>query len=197
MAAALVPLLVNVGISLIRRETRPNPPKAKTRRDGRLQNVISTLPNGIVIYGKARRGGHIVERQGSGLGNKNMHLAIVITAHESAEFTEIRVGEHVLDPATDIGPLGEISKEPLNGVLWVLPYLGNQREACPLLLETPHWTENHIGKNLTTLSVKLKDDSEVFKNNPTFTARVKGKKVFDPRTELTAWSDNPALCVAD
>ena len=26
------------------------------------------------------------------------------------------------------------------------------------------------------------------------TAVIKGKKVYDPRTSTTAWSDNPALC---
>ena len=32
---------------------------------------------------------------------------------------------------------------------------------------------------------------------PTITARVKGRKLYDPRTGLTAWSRNPALALAD
>ena len=32
---------------------------------------------------------------------------------------------------------------------------------------------------------------------PLVTAVVKGKKVYDPRTDTTAWSDNAALCVRD
>ena len=32
---------------------------------------------------------------------------------------------------------------------------------------------------------------------PSFTAQIKGLKVYDPRTGLTAWSDNPSLCLAD
>ena len=31
----------------------------------------------------------------------------------------------------------------------------------------------------------------------TFSAIVKGKKVFDPRTSTTAWSANAALCLRD
>jgi len=37
-------------------------------------------------------------------------------------------------------------------------------------------------------------DSQGF---PTFTATVRGLKVYDPRSTTTAWSDNPALCLAD
>lgn len=32
---------------------------------------------------------------------------------------------------------------------------------------------------------------------PNFAAEIKGRKVYDPRTLVTAWSDNPALCLAD
>ena len=32
---------------------------------------------------------------------------------------------------------------------------------------------------------------------PEITAIIKGKKVYDPRTSTTAWSDNPALCLRD
>lgn len=32
---------------------------------------------------------------------------------------------------------------------------------------------------------------------PLFTAIIKGRKVYDPRTTLTVWSDNPALALAD
>jgi len=32
---------------------------------------------------------------------------------------------------------------------------------------------------------------------PNFAAVIKGRKVYDPRTLTTAWSDNPALCLAD
>ena len=44
----------------------------------------------------------------------------------------------------------------------------------------------------------LEYDADVFPNSvPEVTAIVKGKKVYDPRTSTTAWSDNPALCLRD
>ncbi len=48
------------------------------------------------------------------------------------------------------------------------------------------------------LYVVLKFDADAFPNGvPEVTAIVKGKKVYDPRTSATAWSDNPALCLRD
>jgi len=48
------------------------------------------------------------------------------------------------------------------------------------------------------LYVVLKFDADAFPNGiPEITAIVKGKKVYDPRTSTTAWSDNPALCLRD
>ena len=44
----------------------------------------------------------------------------------------------------------------------------------------------------------LEFDSNAFPNGvPEVTAIVKGKKVYDPRTSTTTWSDNPALCLRD
>ena len=46
--------------------------------------------------------------------------------------------------------------------------------------------------------VRLKFDADAFPNGiPVITAVVKGKKLYDPRTGTTAWSDNPALCLRD
>jgi hypothetical protein len=45
--------------------------------------------------------------------------------------------------------------------------------------------------------VMLHWDAALFRSIPNITAIVKGKKVYDPRTDTTVWSENPALCIAD
>ena len=46
--------------------------------------------------------------------------------------------------------------------------------------------------------VRLKFNADAFPNGiPVITALVKGKKLYDPRTSTTVWSDNPALCLRD
>ena len=46
--------------------------------------------------------------------------------------------------------------------------------------------------------IEMVFDSEAFGGGiPPLAFVIKGKKVYDPRTSSTAWSDNPALCVRD
>lgn len=61
------------------------------------------------------------------------------------------------------------------------------------------WTSAHIGAGICYLYVRLEYDQEIFGQVgvPNITAVVRGKKVADPRTSTTAWSDNAALIVAD
>jgi hypothetical protein len=61
------------------------------------------------------------------------------------------------------------------------------------------WTANHIGTGICYLYVRLEYDQDVFGSVgvPNISAIVRGKKVFDPRDDTTAWSNNSALCLAD
>jgi len=55
-----------------------------------------------------------------------------------------------------------------------------------------------VGNGIAYMFVRFSYASGVFQNGiPTITARVKGKKVFDPRTSTTAYSNNAALCIRD
>lgn len=55
-----------------------------------------------------------------------------------------------------------------------------------------------VGNGIAYLFVRFGYASGVFQNGiPTITARIKGKKVYDPRTTTTAYSNNAALCIRD
>lgn len=55
-----------------------------------------------------------------------------------------------------------------------------------------------VGNGIAYMFVRFSYASGVFQNGiPTITARVKGKKVFDPRTSTTAYSNNATLCIRD
>jgi hypothetical protein len=45
--------------------------------------------------------------------------------------------------------------------------------------------------------VEMIYDSEKLPQLPNINLKIKGKKVYDPRTTSVAWSDNPALCIRD
>jgi hypothetical protein len=60
------------------------------------------------------------------------------------------------------------------------------------------WTTVHALKGICAIYVRLQFDADIFNQGlPSISAVVRGKKVYDPRTGLTAWSANSALCAAD
>ncbi len=61
------------------------------------------------------------------------------------------------------------------------------------------WTSAHKGTGICYLYVRLEYDQDMFAQVgvPNISAVVRGKKVLDPRTSTTAWTDNAALIAAD
>lgn len=60
------------------------------------------------------------------------------------------------------------------------------------------WTSAHRGDGIPYLYVRLRYDQDIFGQVglPNISALVRGAKLYDPRTSLTVWSDNAALCAA-
>lgn len=55
-----------------------------------------------------------------------------------------------------------------------------------------------VGNGIAYMFVRFGYAASVFQNGiPTITARIKGKKVYDPRDTSTAYSNNAALCIRD
>ncbi len=62
----------------------------------------------------------------------------------------------------------------------------------------PTWTLDYRLRGRAYLHIRLKWDADLFPQGiPNITCKVKGKKVYDPRTTLTVYSNNAALCLAD
>jgi hypothetical protein len=81
-------------------------------------------------------------------------------------------------------------------------YLGGAGQAADADLITESgglWTADHIGTGICYLYARLEYDPDVYGSIgvPNISAVVRGKKVFDPRDDTTAWSNNAALCLAD
>ena len=62
-----------------------------------------------------------------------------------------------------------------------------------------NWTSAHVGAGITDLYIRIEYDVEIFGQVglPNISAVLRGKKLADPRTGLTAWSENSALIAAD
>src|SRR6185369_10950961 len=70
--------------------------------------------------------------------------------------------------------------------------------ADPDLMSECAVDSNFRANNVAYIYARFEWNQDVFPTGiPNVSTVIKGKQVYDPRTELTAWSDNAALCVRD
>lgn len=123
------------------------------------------------------------------------------------------VGGHFAGPAMasppgglSLGALLAWTSEEINGNPASNPYviirrwLGNQTGADPqLVAASPDgWSVNDRLTGIAYLYARLRFHADLFNGGiPSIGAEVRGKKVWDPRTNTTAYSNNWALCILD
>ena len=139
-----------------------------------------------IVYGYRKIGGTRVFMEVSGNDNEFLHVVIAMSEGEINSFENVYLNDII---STD---------SRFNGVVNVYTHTGadNQTADSNLVASLPNWTSNHRLRGTSYVYVKLKFDVDAFPQGlPTITADLKGTKVFDPRNNATAWSDNPALCI--
>jgi len=150
-----------------------------------------------IIYGKMRVGGARLFDQTTGGQNMNLHRVLGFAGHEIEAFETIFINDEV----ATIDSNGNVSSPLIyNGLLKIYTHLGtdDQQADSRLVSSVADWTAEHRLRGIAYLYCKFIYDADAFPNGlPQITAVIKGKKVYDPRTSATAWSDNPALCVRD
>lgn len=164
-----------------------------------------------IVYGRTKVAGAIVYDGTTGSSNKYLHRVLAFTGHEIDSFDEIWLNDYKLTVNSSTGAVTNATKYDedgnsvetttrYNGYVRIKQKLGasNQAAEADLVNEVAEWTSNHRLRGISYLYVRLKFDSDVFPNGiPEIQATIKGKKVYDPRTQTTGWSDNPALCIRD
>lgn len=149
-----------------------------------------------IIYGRTKVGGVVVFEESTGENNKYLHRIIAIAGHEVESFDQIYIDDEI---ATLSGN-NVTSPSRYDGNVRIKLYKGTEDQLADpdLVSESAKWTANHRLRGIAYIYVRFAFDQDAFPNGvPTITAVVKGKKVYNPDTGLTAWSDNPALCLRD
>ncbi len=196
VGALLGSIAISVGISLLSRVLfKPKIPDFDSKAIDRSHIIRSTISPQRVIYGEAQVSGVLVFAESSGEDNQYLHLIIVLTGHEVEAIDTVYFNEK---PATDWDPK------------WyrIQKFLGtDDQQADPRLVRETQWSRQHRLQGIAYLYVRLtwdKGDADTeytesaWPNGvPNIKADVRGKKVYDPRTDATAYSNNWALCVAD
>jgi len=130
-----------------------------------------------------RNGGYIgTDKISSGNGS-------LCTANQNSGSVDLSAGSFGTNPA-------------LGGYRYVmnLHHGAASQAADPMLRASigSKWTTAHKLNGVAYIAASYIYDSKgQFRSVPQLTVQVKGKKVFDPRDNSTAWSSNPALCFLD
>jgi hypothetical protein len=149
-----------------------------------------------VIYGETRVGGAIFYQALSN-SDRTLHRCIAFAGHEIDSYQELYLNDQLVTVDVN-GDVDDPSGAPWNTVNLQL-YTGtdDQTADAGLVAAVSEWTEECRARGIAYI-VATFTDNDAFQNGlPTVTAKIRGKKVEDPRIGNTAWSNNPALCIRD
>ena len=191
--AAVGAFALGAGLSMVSRALAPKPNLGAQMR-GVTQTSREPASSRKVVYGKMRVGGQVVFISNSGDDNKYLHMAIAFASHEIESYEEIwfndkRVWTLSGGFQSDWGTYVTIDRK-----------FGTDGQAASTDLVNANvlWTTNHKLSGIAYIAFRLDWDTDKFPQGvPNITAVLKGKKVYDPRTASTGWSQNPALCLRD
>ena len=155
---------------------------------GTLINSSSNVAALPIVYGSRRVGGTRILMEASGSSNETLHIVLAIAEGEIDAISTIYLDD---TPITDPKFSAFVYSESYTGT-------DTQSASQALINAIPDkWTSAHKGSGIAYVYVRLKYDKDTFSSLPTVTADVRGRKVYDPRTGITAYSNNPALCIRD
>ena len=192
-AAFATSFAIGAGLSMVSRALAPKPNIGSQMR-GITQTTREPAGTRKIIYGKMRVGGNVVYIAHSGVDNKYLHLAVVFATHHITAYDEVWFNDNKIWTAT-----GGFQSDWGTYVTMDTTKLGTAAQtASSVLTGTINWTADHKLSGLAYLAFKLEWNQDKFPQGvPNITAVIRGKRVFDPRTNVTGYSTNPALCLRD
>jgi len=171
-----------------------------------------------IIYGETRVAGTITFMRTTGTDNNKLSMYIVYAGHEVEGFTGLYINEKLVTTSsstssgagTDNKIYTVTSSDYTNsdndhnfgsGRLIRFTFNDGSQTSHDALARSTHGSSiidnNFILSGVAYMYIELIYDSEKNPQLPNINMRIKGKKVYDPRTTSVAWSDNPALCIRD
>ena len=188
-------------------------------------NQKGTALHHQIVYGKTKIGGVVVFDHAHGTNNSYLSRIIAYAAHEIDAFEDIYIDNYKvtqLDSDGNVAFVREVDENGnligtadnrFSGYIKIRKVDGGHTASLDgqsLSIDSESfgdgkWTANHKLQGIAHLAIMFKyykpeaeGDEEKYDNGlPSVTAIIRGKKVYDPRTATTAWSDNPALIVRD
>jgi hypothetical protein len=149
-----------------------------------------------IVYGRARIGGGVTYIEQTGSNKEYVHLIITLAGHEVEAIPKVYI-DNVEVPLDGSGD----ATGTYAGYFHCEMKLGTSGQTAYTNLISASagaYTSNHRQRGRANAYVKLKLDSTKFPNGiPNITFDVKGKKLYDPRTATTVYSENAVLAIRD
>ena len=184
--------------------------QASSNMAGILANRFSNLNSQVIVYGTRRVGGQVVQATTTGKNNKNYHQVLNIAAHPVTAIKNLYWGDQKLELTLTgnsfsvpkytvikkkvLAP-GAVEIESVSTFTGAI-FDGTQTSLYPEL-KTIGFSDTDYGNQMSYIYYKLIYDKEKMTETKPLTVVVEGKKIYDPRTGLTEFSNNPALVVRD
>lgn len=167
-----------------------------------------------IIYGKTRVGGTIVHIETTGTDNYLLHMIIAVAGHEVEDIETVRFNDKNLTTTTssisgstvytvtnaDYTNTDNDNNFGSGRLVRFTKKLGTDAQTADGFAnaQLSSITSNDRFRGTAYVYIQMVFDAEKFGSGiPAISFIVKGKKVYDPRTSTTVWSDNPALCIRD
>ena len=173
---------------------------------GILLNKSSNNAQIPVVYGRRQVGITRIFVETSGTDNQYLYIAGVLCEGEIESIDEIYVDDKLVTWASALthGTVVEVDSADTNfykdstSHIQVQAFLGKDDQVSSSVLSTlTNWDTNHRLRGVAYLALRLKWNQDVFGSLPQIKVTLKGRKIYDPRTTTTAYSDNSALCLLD
>lgn len=181
---------IGAGLSIVSRALMPTP-SFGAQMQGNSVTVREPAASRKLVYGRARVGGAIVYLDSTGSNNEYLHLVIAVAGHAIDGFEEVWFNDTKIWDGSFQSNWGSY--------VYLGFHDGTQTTADSTLVSaSTGWTNDHKLLDTAYIYVRLKYDADQFAQGlPNISTVVRGKKVYNPATATTAWSQNPALCVFD
>ncbi len=167
-----------------------------------------------IVYGECRVGGTIVKMHTSGADNSKLHLSVVLAGHEIESLEGVYFNDTKLTTSTSTVS-GETVYKATNakfkntdnenaidsaGTLVRYTFHDGSQSTVDGLANSANasrYPSTAKFQGMAYVYMEVVYDPEKMPSFPPLHFRVKGKKVYDPRSSSTAWSRNPALIIRD
>ena len=206
ISSAFTYFLLSTAMGAALNALTPKPSSSLGRSSGgySLQGTSGSALDHQIIYGETKVGGVRIYDSSTGTKNKFLNRVIAFAGHEIDSYQQI----YLNDDLVTLDASGNVtSPSRYKGLVLIKRYLGTTTQTADtqlisatstLAASKGRWTTDHKLQGIAYLYVRFTYDTDAFPNGvPSVSAVIRGKKVLNPANNVTAWSDNPALCIRD